>query len=97
MDHNRRLAREEQLAAARVIAASSSTAGSQFSLRAGQSTPVRLHHPLTNRQIGEVVLANHVSSDEMTFELTNAPGKYLKVRQSGGVGKFRMHLRSTIH
>jgi hypothetical protein len=70
-------------------ATASATPGSQFALRAGQSTAVRLHHPLTNRQIGEVVLANHISVDEMTFELSNAPGKYLKIRETGGVGKLK--------
>lgn len=73
----RRLEQEER----RILQRSSSQ--SQVALQTGQSMSVKLHHPMTNRQIGEILLAHHLSVDEMVFELATAPGKYLKAKETG--------------
>jgi hypothetical protein len=46
---------------------------------------IRLHHPATALQIGEILLAQFISLNEMVFELAHVSGKYLKVKPSGQV------------
>lgn len=46
---------------------------------------VKLQHVSTSRQIGEVVTAHYLEPNVMAFELTSAPGRYLKVKESGGL------------
>jgi hypothetical protein len=73
-DFARQLAREEQ-----------TSTGTQFQLSSGQTAMIRLHHPATALQIGEILLAHFITVDEMVFELAHVPGKYLKVKPSGNV------------
>lgn len=48
---------------------------------------IKLHHPRTARQIGEIMYAHYVEQNVMQFELANMRGKYLRATSSGTVGK----------
>lgn len=54
-------------------------------IKSGERAPVRLHHPATRNHIGEVFYANYLSPTEIRFELANAPGKCLRVKDDGSV------------
>eukprot|EP01034_Spumella_vulgaris_P030306 gene30306-37499_t len=45
----------------------------------------RLHHPLTARQIGEVMYVHYVGTNTMYFELVTSRGKYMRATSSGTV------------
>ena len=58
---------------------------SQFTIRSGQRTAVKLHHPATKNHIGESMYAHYISSVEVRFELISSPGKCLRVTDQGRV------------
>jgi hypothetical protein len=57
----------------------------KFTIKSGQKTAVRLHHPLTKNHIGEVMYAHYITQTEVRFELSKSPGKCLRVTESGRV------------
>ena len=54
-------------------------ANGRFTIRSGQKTPVRLHHPATHNHIGEAMYAHYINQTEIRFELIKNPGKCLRV------------------
>ena len=60
-------------------------ADQRFTIRSGERAPVRLHHPATRNHIGEVFYANYITPTEIKFELVNASGKCLRVKDDGSV------------
>jgi hypothetical protein len=42
-----------------------------------------LHHVLTNRQIGEVIIAHYLEAGVMAFELSSTRGRFLKAKPTG--------------
>ena len=59
--------------------------GGKFTIKSGQKTAVRLHHPLTKNHIGEVMYAHYITQTEVRFELIKKPGKCLRVTNQGRV------------
>lgn len=54
---------------------------------------VKLHHCGTNRQIGDTLVAHFLPGDDMLFETTSqTPTRYLRVKESGSVGKLLSYL-----
>jgi hypothetical protein len=47
---------------------------------------VKLHHPLTGKQIGEVVRAHCITLNIITFEMVRGGGQKLRVLSNGIVG-----------
>ena len=62
-----------------------SRGGGKFTIKSGQKTAVRLHHPLTKNHIGEVMYAHYITQTEVRFELVKTPGKCLRVTDQGRV------------
>lgn len=49
---------------------------------------IKLHHCVTNRQIGDTLIAHFLPGDDMLFEtVSQTPTRYLRVKESGSVGK----------
>ena len=54
-------------------------------LQQGQAIMVKLHHVMTSRQIGEVLIAHSITSNVLTFEMANRRGHRMRVKGYGAV------------
>lgn len=61
---------------------------SRFTLQPGQAAHVKLHHIVTSRQIGEVLMGTYVASGLMTFEMLNKRGFRMRVKEGNGAVEF---------
>jgi hypothetical protein len=78
---------DEEIRASRGRHTQQSVTGTQppVLLQAGQAVLVRLHHVLTSRQIGEVLIAHYISNNIMMFEMSNRRGHHMRIKGHGAV------------
>eukprot|EP01041_Mallomonas_annulata_P011730 gene11730-24605_t len=57
---------------------------------------VRLHHPATSNQIGEIMIAHQLNNDIIYFELMQSPGKNLRIDDKGRVEFSTLRDQSTL-